>query len=337
MWKIYIIRNTINTKTYVGITNRSPYRRFIEHCNCKTSVVGNAIRKYGRENFLIESLDVVDSLNEALEKETEYINIFKSSVHENGYNLIETSTVKEYTSEMKINLTERLKKLKRQKNPDSFIGVFFIKSRKCWAYSLNINGTKGKGKGYKNNKDAALHRDSFIVDKFSKDYALKIMNFPELYELLKTKEYNLPQTIKNINSKKSVYRGVYFEKKFNKWRVRIDKNRIKNPSFYLTSGLLEDEKKAAERADYVRVCGYYIENDLNFPENLSLYKSLEYIPPPTTIEHNKKIKYKNISFDGRRYSVYVRSNHKVYRTSTKKLEDAVEKRNEFYKIIGKEI
>jgi len=337
MWKIYIIRNTKNTKKYIGITKRSLKRRFVEHINNKKSVIGQAIKKYCKENFIIETIDASTTLEEALEKETFYIKLYKSSVLENGYNIIENSTVRDFTPEMKIRHVESLKNIKNQNKKNPYLGIFYSFNKKSWCFSININNISKTEKGFSSSKDAAIHRDYFIIKNFAINDAKRIMNFPELYSEMISESYILPHKHKKISKKKSNFFGVFYEKQFNKWRVRVNKKLLKDTKVILTSGLLDSEKDAAERADYIRVVGYKLENNLNFPENLNLYKSENYIPPITTIEKNKKIKHKNISFDGRRYSVFIQSNNIKYRKSFKTLKEAITQRDEIYKNIDNNI
>ena len=49
---IYIIRNNINGKVYIG-QSQNAIRRFKEHCkpSNSNSIIGKAIQKYGKENF----------------------------------------------------------------------------------------------------------------------------------------------------------------------------------------------------------------------------------------------------------------------------------------------
>ena len=84
---LYIIRNTVNDKVYIGKTYQAIERRFVEH---KKEVkkgtkykLYNAMRKHGIDNFNIELLG---QFEEGLleEKEIEYIAKYDS--YRNGYN-----------------------------------------------------------------------------------------------------------------------------------------------------------------------------------------------------------------------------------------------------------
>lgn len=88
--RIYIIRNTINSKVYIGQTKVSLKLRFQNHLsaarNGKDYVIGKAIRKYGEENFYIELLEeyTIEELNE---RERYWISYFNSTDNKFGYNI----------------------------------------------------------------------------------------------------------------------------------------------------------------------------------------------------------------------------------------------------------
>lgn len=88
--RIYIIRNTINDKVYIGQTTVSIRLRFQNHLSAakrgKDYVIGKAIRKYGKENFYIELLEecLVEELNE---REKYWISFFHSNKAGVGYNV----------------------------------------------------------------------------------------------------------------------------------------------------------------------------------------------------------------------------------------------------------
>lgn len=92
---IYKITNKINGKIYIGQTRHTIESRFKTHINSNSpySIVDNAIKKYGEENFFVEEVEkicstslqkLLDKLNEA---EISYIDYFKSKVEYNNYNI----------------------------------------------------------------------------------------------------------------------------------------------------------------------------------------------------------------------------------------------------------
>lgn len=88
MW-IYKITNIQNEKVYIGQTIRPIQQRFRRHIN---DAINNkldthfarAIRKYGKESFIIEEIDSATSQEELNEKERFWINYYNSI--ETGYN-----------------------------------------------------------------------------------------------------------------------------------------------------------------------------------------------------------------------------------------------------------
>lgn len=83
---IYIIINLINNKKYIG--DRS--------CDClpeKDPYLGSginikkAIKKYGKNNFKKEILEIFESREEAHKNEEKYINLYKTHISQNGYNI----------------------------------------------------------------------------------------------------------------------------------------------------------------------------------------------------------------------------------------------------------
>lgn len=82
---VYKIQNKINGKTYVGQTIRNLETRLAEHKR-KCSVIGNALIKYGDENFDIGIIDIAKSMEELNQKEIYYINKF-NCLTPYGYNL----------------------------------------------------------------------------------------------------------------------------------------------------------------------------------------------------------------------------------------------------------
>ena len=88
---IYCITNTFNGKQYIGQTTRSVKKRFSEHFSdakrgkC-SSKFGNALLKYGKENFSVEVLICnIPSIDELNTLEEKYINMYGTRT--SGYNL----------------------------------------------------------------------------------------------------------------------------------------------------------------------------------------------------------------------------------------------------------
>ena len=87
--RIYLIRNGINNKGYVGFTTQSLRARFGTHLR-KSEVLPfplhQAIKKYGRENFTIQELETFEVVEEGLAKEEWYIQELNTR-YPNGYNV----------------------------------------------------------------------------------------------------------------------------------------------------------------------------------------------------------------------------------------------------------
>ncbi len=82
---IYVVKNNINGKCYVGQTIRTVHKRLISHKSLQDCMIGRAIHKYGEENFTIYELrEVPRKLLDPFE-----IQLIKQigSLCPNGYNL----------------------------------------------------------------------------------------------------------------------------------------------------------------------------------------------------------------------------------------------------------
>ena len=85
---IYIIKNKINSKVYIGQTTQTVEIRFKQHLKCLKSnsvqLISKAIKKYGKSSFYVEMLEecLIEELNT---KEEYYIELYNS--FNNGYNL----------------------------------------------------------------------------------------------------------------------------------------------------------------------------------------------------------------------------------------------------------
>lgn len=86
---IYIIRNTINNKVYIGQTRTSVSQRWVEHlrhARYGEQVINRAMRKYGVDKFYIKTLEICD-IKYLDEREIYYIDLYNSTDKSRGYNV----------------------------------------------------------------------------------------------------------------------------------------------------------------------------------------------------------------------------------------------------------
>jgi group I intron endonuclease len=94
---IYCIKNKENGKEYIGLTKRLLDSRWKQHINESlrkgsweyNTPLGNAIKKYGKDNFEVFVLEVCKTETELKEKEIKLIFERKSLSKYGGYNLSE--------------------------------------------------------------------------------------------------------------------------------------------------------------------------------------------------------------------------------------------------------
>ena len=77
---IYVIKNKINEKVYVGQTIQSVHERFMQHKRPSKGKLDykiyKAFRKYGIENFYVETLEENIYIENLDEKEIYYIELY---------------------------------------------------------------------------------------------------------------------------------------------------------------------------------------------------------------------------------------------------------------------
>lgn len=81
---LYKITNNINQKVYIGITN--DYKKRWSNHGTENTVISDAIRKYGKNNFTFEVLQANISIEEIDQLEIDTIKAYNSLVP-NGYNV----------------------------------------------------------------------------------------------------------------------------------------------------------------------------------------------------------------------------------------------------------
>ena len=85
---VYKITNKSNGKFYIGQTSTSIKERWSKHCNngSHCTYLKNAIKKYGKENFIIEEIYIAKDRGELNKLEKAAI-IEYNSLYPSGYNL----------------------------------------------------------------------------------------------------------------------------------------------------------------------------------------------------------------------------------------------------------
>ena len=86
MYTVYMHRNKINGKVYIGITGQKPSVRWNNGIGYKGTHFANAINKYGWENFEHIILFSDLSKEDACQKEIELIKLYQSTNDKLGYN-----------------------------------------------------------------------------------------------------------------------------------------------------------------------------------------------------------------------------------------------------------
>ncbi|WP_068775778.1 GIY-YIG nuclease family protein [Paenibacillus sp. FJAT-26967] len=134
MFDIYVITNKINGKRYVGYTSIGYKKRLLKHLNeserGSSRYLCKAIRKYGKESFSIEKIDVAESHGEAVKKEIHYIHFYNSFAHAkdgHGYN---ATLGGEGTNGMNVPKSLRMKMSRVKKEQKAWVGDRNPKYRK---------------------------------------------------------------------------------------------------------------------------------------------------------------------------------------------------------------
>lgn len=318
IYTIYKITNLVNQKIYIGQTIRNLQTRFNEHCSFsrdRNSLIGKSIKKYGRNNFKIESIDISATSKDELDLlEIKYIKEL-NCLCPNGYNLslgggkLDFATIK------------RIKQIKKDKKSSLWIGL--ITKGKSFGARFTHNGMYYTSRLYETAKEAAMAYDIINIH-FYKDEA--ILNFPELKlnylnneiklvtskEKRKERKENLlkpilnkrkENEIYNLNIEKQfenleLYKGIQYRKKTNNYRFHGINNSFKTAKEAAIARDIYLINKYADKIDY---------NKLNYPYKIDIYKTLK---PP--IYANKKYSnYRGVSFHNNKWMAQICINRKA--------------------------
>jgi len=158
---VYKYTNKINGKIYVGITTRTIEIRHKEHLKAinDSYYFHRALKKYGVNNFELETLCACNDFEELKEKEKFYIkhlNSFVRSKNSKGYNMTlggEGTVGFKHSLKSKLNMSNLSKEFYKN-NPHPAKGVTFSEERKK-RQSISM---KGKYDGEKNPYYGKKHR-----------------------------------------------------------------------------------------------------------------------------------------------------------------------------------
>lgn len=86
---IYIIKNTVNSKVYIGQTRTSVeqrWREHLRHAQYGDQIINRAMKKYGVDKFYIETLEICN-IKLLDYREMYYIDLYDSTNKSKGYNV----------------------------------------------------------------------------------------------------------------------------------------------------------------------------------------------------------------------------------------------------------
>lgn len=109
MFYIYKITNKINNKVYIGLTTVSVEIRWKKHISASKNIDRHlyfAMRKYGIENFIIETIDETDDLKKLGLLERKYIKEYDSTNKDKGYNVTKGGESNQLDANPRAKLTE---------------------------------------------------------------------------------------------------------------------------------------------------------------------------------------------------------------------------------------
>ena len=112
---IYIIKNTLNNKVYIGsavnIDKRfSVHKSRLNKNDHHSKHLQNSWNKYGSYNFTFQILEIVSDKNRLIEVEQSWIDIFKSYESNNGYNICKIAGSvlgNKHSDESKLKMSEK--------------------------------------------------------------------------------------------------------------------------------------------------------------------------------------------------------------------------------------
>jgi group I intron endonuclease len=211
---IYIIRNLINNKSYIGQTKTSLNKRWSGHLSsykqyCNNSKHGSswalygAMRKYSLYNLVINKLLVCND-DELDEYEIKYIKIFNSVVP-NGYNIRTGGSNGKHCEESREKMRQAKLGSKNynygKSRSDEFKAIMKIKKSKenhhFWGKELSIEHKEKLAQSHKKGKGIGLQMYIAYIKARPKHYQSEgyIVTYPGYKKHFTSKKFTLSQKL----------------------------------------------------------------------------------------------------------------------------------------------
>jgi hypothetical protein len=194
---IYIVRNIINNKVYIGSSNKINVRIRTHKWELNKNIhsnqyLQNAWNKYGKENFIFEIIEECE-VDELLLKELLYTERYNSLCSENGYNLVIPFRLNEEQTSNQ-NYRNKLSIIKKGIKPSNYEYCKKMQKRAILEYENGI-----LIKEYESAKEAGdfLNIDYKLINNVLRKVVKKIRKYPNKTWLYKE------GGIKKIKKKKS--------------------------------------------------------------------------------------------------------------------------------------
>lgn len=207
-YKVYIHKNKLNGKIYVGITSQSVNQRWRNGTNYYGNEYFNrSIKKYGWDNF--EHLVLFDGLTkeEAENKEIELIRHYDSTNRDKGYNIENGgNTIGKHSEETKIKISKSQKgSLNHMAKKVICLnnGMIFGTMKEACEYANCTNGTLQRNCNDKNNSAGTFNNEKLTWMYLDEYLKLEDTNEYVSYKINKTfLEYPKPQANHESSYKK---------------------------------------------------------------------------------------------------------------------------------------
>jgi group I intron endonuclease len=222
---IYKITNLVNGKMYAGQTTRSLGDRWAEHKRNALNGVDYplyfAIRKYGVENFTVEKIDSVSSLEELNKREIFWIKELNSlTKNDGGYNVLKGGfSLSNINAEPTINLTTGMEFGSAKEMAQYYNLSYSFTTRYLMGNAKNLTGDVFRYKDEEKQKRADV-REAFLVMEDIRRNKVICLDTCEIFNSIKaaSKKFNISRTsignnLNGLSRRAGGLRFAYLESK----------------------------------------------------------------------------------------------------------------------------